>query len=138
MRSKTAAKLAAAVLMLAALVWAQDKKDSQGKKPDAAVASIRVTVHVLDQTDSPVQGAGVVLRQASVETGRLGKDPFQVELHTDSKGTVAVQGFAPGVVLVQVIAHGYQTWGQAFIMKHADETVHVKLDPPQRQISIYK
>lgn len=92
---------------------------------------------VKDKSGSPVQGAGVVLKQASVDTGRLGKDPFQVELHTDSKGTITVQGFAPGVVLVQVIAQGYQTYGQAFIMEHADETVHVKLDPPQRQISIY-
>jgi len=38
---------------------------------------------------------------------------------------------------VQVIAHEYQTYGQAFIMKNADEAVHVKLKPPRAQVTIY-
>jgi protocatechuate 3,4-dioxygenase beta subunit len=122
------------VTLLAGAQQAGTQKRSE-KNP---VSSIRVTVQVKDTAGAPVPGAGVVLKQASVDSGRMSKDPFQVELHTDSKGNVAVQGFAPGEVLVQVIAHGYQTYGQAFIMEHADETVHVKLDPPRRQISIYK
>ncbi|HVB39489.1 MAG TPA: carboxypeptidase-like regulatory domain-containing protein [Terriglobales bacterium] len=117
------------------LAGAQQAPQKSEKNP---VSSVRVTVLVKDTTGAPVPGAGVVLKQASIDTGRMSKDPFQVELHTDSKGNVTVQGFAPGVVLVQVIAHGFQTYGQAFIMEHADETVHVKLDPPRRQISIYK
>lgn len=82
-------------------------------------------------------GAGVVLKQDAVDSGRMPKHPFDVELHTDEKGSAQVQGFEPGVVLVQVIAHGFQTYGQAFIMKKADEAVHVKLKPPSSQVTIY-
>ena len=71
------------------------------------------------------------------DVGRMPKHPFNVELHTDEKGEAVVQGFDTGVVLVQVIAHGYQTYGQEFIMKDANETVHVKLVPPKSQVTIY-
>lgn len=107
-------------------------------KPAAAqVTTIRVTVTVLDPKGRPVQGAGVVMKQDAVDRGRLPKHPFDVEIHTDDKGTATVQGFEPGIVLVQVIAHGFQTYGQAFIMKDANEAVHVKLQEPRSQVTIY-
>ncbi|MGH9415008.1 MAG: hypothetical protein ACRD01_00105 [Terriglobales bacterium] len=112
---------------------------ARAQKPAAhpAVTTVRVTVSVLDSKGKPVKNAGVVMAQERVATGRMGKHPFNVEIHTDDQGKATVQGFAPGVVLVQVIAHGYQTYGQAFIMKKADESVHVKLKPPRSQVTIY-
>lgn len=110
---------------------------AQQKPQKSGVTSVRVTVTVLDPKGNPVNNAGVVLRQASVDHGKLGKHPFNVELHTGKQGQVVVQGFAPGIVVVQVIAKDFETFGQAFIMRDADETVHVKLHPPGRQISIY-
>lgn len=109
------------------------------QKPAAApaVTTVRVTVSVMDPKGQPVKNAGVVMAQQRVATGRMSKHPFNVEIHTDDQGKATVQGFAPGVVLVQVIAHGYQTYGQAFIMKKADESVHVKLKPPRSQVTIY-
>ena len=113
---------------------AQAKK---GKPEKPVVTTIRVKVTVLDPEGKPLRGAGVVLKQVTVDAGRIPKHAFDVELHTDSKGKVEVQGFEPGIVLVQVIAHEYQTYGQAFIMKNADEAVHVKLKPPRAQVTIY-
>lgn len=125
-----------AAMALPALPWrAAAQQDKKTAKP--GVTDIRVTVIVLNPHGRPVKGAGVVLRQASVDSGKLGKDPFNVELHTGRTGTITVRGFTPGIVVVQVIAKDYNTYGQAFIMRHADETVHVKLQPPQRQVSIY-
>lgn len=92
---------------------------------------------VHDPKGKAVNGAGVVMQQDSVEYGRLPKHPFDVELHTDSNGMAQVQGFQPGIVLVQVIAKGFETYGQAFIMKHPNETVHVQLKPPRSQVTIY-
>lgn len=106
--------------------------------PKNAVVSIRVTVTVLDSSGAPVRRADVVLRQDTVDQGRLPRHPFDVELHTDRHGQVTVQGFAPGIVLVQVIANGFQTYGQAFIMSKANEYVHVQLQPPQRQVSSFQ
>ncbi|HUX68442.1 MAG TPA: hypothetical protein VMV31_13220 [Terriglobales bacterium] len=113
----------------AAPAWAQKQKP--------AVTTVRVRVTVLNPEGKPLRGAGVVLKQETVDAGRIPKHPFDVELHTDSKGKIVVQGFQPGIVLVQVIAHNYQTYGQAFIMKNADEAVHVKLKYPRSQVSIY-
>jgi len=112
---------------------AQQKKDVKN-----SVTSIRVTVTVLDPKGRPLPNAGVVMKQVAVDTGRMSKHPFDIEIHTDEKGTATVQGFEPGEVLVQVIAQGFQTYGQGFIMEHANENVHVKLEPPRSQVSIYK
>lgn len=111
--------------------WAQ-------KKTKPVITTVRVSVTVLDPKGKPLSGAGVVLRQETVDVGRMSKNPFNVEIHTDDKGVAQVQGFEPGIVLVQVIAHGYQTYGQAFVMKDANETVQVKLKPPRSQVTIYK
>ena len=140
MEPKRHIRVPAAVLFLATLLaalpgGAAAQKTAAAKKP--GVTDIRVTVTVLDPHGHPVKNAGVVLRQASVDHGKLGKDPFNVELHTGHTGTITVRGFTPGIVVVQVIAKDFNTYGQAFIMRHADETVHVKLQPPQRQVSIY-
>ncbi|MGH9413204.1 MAG: hypothetical protein ACRD0Y_05630 [Terriglobales bacterium] len=99
------------------------------------VPTIRVTVTVVNPAGRRVQGALVVLKQLRDHKGQIPRDPFNIDTHTDEHGTVVVQGFEPGVVLVQVIDTAYNTWGQAFIMKKANESVHVKLTPPQAQVS---
>ncbi len=107
---------------------------AQSKK---AVTTIRVTVSVTDSQGKPVQNAGVVMRQMRDEHNRIPHDPFHVEIHTDEYGKAAVQGFEPGVVLVQVLATNYQTWGQAFILSKPNESVYIKLKPPQAQVSTF-
>ena len=110
---------------------------AQAKSTVPAVSTIRVTVDVLDPAGQPISGADTVLRQETVTQGPIPRHPFDVELRTDNHGQVTVQGFQPGIVLIQIIANGYQTYGQAFIMKHANETVHVRLDPPRPQVSSF-
>src|SRR6185312_7456679 len=124
MRALSAA--VALLFVLAAVAAAQSKSDSK-KESKNAVTTIRVAVTVLDHEGKPVPNAGVVLRQTKVFKGRMARDPFNVEIHTNDKGKAVVQGFAPGWVEVQVIAHGFQTYGQNFIMNKADETVEVKM-----------
>ncbi|MGH9520139.1 MAG: hypothetical protein ACRD2D_10835 [Terriglobales bacterium] len=120
-----------------AFLAAQQTKLTKAEKK-AADVTIRVTVTVHGPKGTPVNGAGVVLRQDSLKYGRLSKHPFDVELHTDQNGMIQVQGFQPGIVLVQVIAKGFQTYGQAFIFSKADESVHIKLKAPRSQITIYR
>ncbi len=100
-----------------------------------AVPTIRVTVTVVDPSGNRIQGALVVLKQMRDHEGRIPHDPFNIDTHTDEHGQVVVQGFEPGVVLVQVIDTSFNTWGQAFILKKPNESVHVKLTPPQAQVS---
>ncbi|MGH9467027.1 MAG: hypothetical protein ACRD1Y_06700 [Terriglobales bacterium] len=117
------------------LVLAAAPATAHAQKKKNTVITVRVTVTVLNPQGHPVQGAGVVLKQLRDANGVVPREPFDVELHTDEKGKVTVQGFSPGVVLVQVIDTVYNTYGQAFIMSKADESVHVHLKPPQAQVS---
>lgn len=129
--------LAVALLLgLAGIAPAQSTTGSK-KENKNAVTTIRVAVTVLDTEGKPLPNAGVVLRQTKVFKGRMAKDPFNVEIHTNDKGKAVVQGFAPGWVEVQVIAHGFQTYGQNFIMTKANENVEVKMKPPRSQVTIY-
>ncbi|HXR96553.1 MAG TPA: carboxypeptidase-like regulatory domain-containing protein [Terriglobales bacterium] len=125
-----------AVLLLAGVAFAPAQK-AQDKDKKAVQPTVRVTLMVQDPKGRPFPNASVVMKQVTVDVGRMPKHAFTAELHTDEKGQAVVQGFDTGVVLVQVIAHGYQTYGQEFIMKDADETVHVKLSPPKSQVTIY-
>lgn len=128
----TTARLTTALCGLLALVLCTLPALAQKKQ---AVPTIRVTVTVVDPAGNRIQGALVVLKQLRDHEGRIPHDPFNIDTHTDEHGQVVVQGFEPGVVLVQVIDSSYNTWGQAFIMKNPNESVQVKLKPPQAQVS---
>jgi hypothetical protein len=43
-----------------------------------------------------------------------------------------------GKFLVQVIAQGYQTFGETYEILEAERTVEVKLNPPQPQYSVHQ
>ncbi|MGH9486619.1 MAG: hypothetical protein ACRD04_03405 [Terriglobales bacterium] len=127
----SAAMAAGATLLALALIAAP----AQAQRNKHTITTIRVTVTVKNQHGKPLQDALVVLKQLRDHEGRIPHNPFNINIHTNSHGQATVQGFEPGVVLVQVIDTAYQTWGQAFIMKQANESVYVKLKPPQAQIS---
>jgi len=42
-----------------------------------------------------------------------------------------------GKILVQVIAKGYQTFGETVDVNEEEKTVHVKLNAPQQQYSAH-
>jgi hypothetical protein len=43
-----------------------------------------------------------------------------------------------GKVRIQVIAKGYQTFGQVFDVNEEEKTIEVKLNPPQPQFSAHQ
>lgn len=106
------------------------------KKPEPI--DCKVTVHVFNRNHQAIANAGVVLTQVGDLQWQKVKDPLHVELKSDSKGNASISGFVPGVLLVQVIASGYQTWGDYYYVRHADELINIELKRPQRQISIYR
>jgi hypothetical protein len=43
-----------------------------------------------------------------------------------------------GDILIQVIAKGYQTFGQTFEIDEEERTIEVRLNPPQPPVSVYQ
>ena len=59
------------------------------------------------------------------------------ELKTDSEGKTHFDGVPYGTLRVQVIAHGFQTYGEDFDIGQPTREIVIKLNPPRRQYSIY-
>jgi hypothetical protein len=42
------------------------------------------------------------------------------------------------MIMIQIIASGYQTFGQTFDINEAEKTVEIKLNAPQKQYSAHE
>jgi len=124
--------LAAALLLLlfAAIApskaWAGDK------------ARIQIVVKNLD--GKPVDRASVVIRFVQGRSiVKLGKKMITSwETRTNQDGLAKVPEMPQGTVLIQVIAKGYQTFGQQFTVEEDDKTIEIRLNPPQPQHSVHQ
>jgi len=87
------------------------------------------------------QGSVKPIRNASVVLHYLGKDGKQrsdgYQLKTDSEGKASVDGIAYGKLRVQVIAHGFQTYGEDYEVKQPTMELTIEMKPPKEQLSIY-
>ena len=62
--------------------------------------------------------------------------PF--ELKTNMGGVAKIPPVPQGKIKVQVIAKGYQTFGEVFAVNEAEKTIEVKLNPPQQPYSAHQ
>ena len=58
------------------------------------------------------------------------------ELRTTQEGLARIPEIPQGKVRIQVVARGYQTFGQTFDIDQPDQTLTIKLNPPQPQYSV--
>ena len=82
----------------------------------------------------PVRNAAVVLHPVDKE-GRQEKGGF--ELKTDAEGETSFDGAPYGKLRVQVLARGFQTYGQDYDINQPTHEFTIKLKRPQQQYSIY-
>ena len=61
-----------------------------------------------------------------------------MELKTDPDGKTNFDGIPYGKLRVQVLAHGYQTYGEDFDVKKPKMEFTIKLKRPQGQYSVYE
>ena|SRR5215472_5913899 len=126
---KTASILGISVLLLASSVLvASDKK----KEPEQ-VSSVRFLV-LKDDNGKPVRNASVVLHPVG-DGGKQSKGGF--ELKTDNEGKTEFDGIPYGKLRVQVLAPGFQTFGDDFEIAQPEQEVKVRLKRPQEQHTIY-
>jgi len=104
-----------------------------GDKPQQA--SNLSFVVLKDDNGKPVRNASVILHQMSAR-GRQGQGGLQ--LKTDNEGKASYAGIPYGKLRVQVIAPGFQTYGEDHDINQPEHEFVIKLKRPQEQHTIYK
>ena len=117
------APLLAGLLLVPALVHA--KKEAT-----------QVEVSVQNESGEPIAQASVIVRTLKGKKKKKIGETFQ--LRTSQQGTAPLPPIFESAVLVQVIATGYQTFGDRFDLVPPQQTLTVTLKPPQEQYSVTK
>lgn len=107
----------------------------QTKDADAENTAILNMVVVKESNGKPVKNAEVVLHFVDKQ-GRMKQEGLEFKTHDDGKADAT--GIPFGKVRVQVIAHGYRTFGEDYEVSQAQMAITIKLQKPQDQFSIYK
>jgi len=106
---------------------------SQKDKDDEPTSWIYFAV-VKDDNGKPVRNAAIVLHPVN-EKGR--QERGGMELKSDPEGKANLDGIPYGPLRVQVLAHGFQTYGEDFDISKPKTEITIKLKRPQGQFSIY-
>jgi hypothetical protein len=104
-----------------------------GDKPQPT-ANLSFTV-LKDYNSKPVRNASVVLHQVD-DRGRQSRGGLQ--LKTDNEGKASYGGIPYGKLRIQVIAPGFQTYGEDHEINQPEQELVIRLKQPQDQYSIYK
>jgi len=88
---------------------------------------------VRDYNGKPVRNASVILHP--VEEGKQDRGGFQ--LKTDLDGRTGFEGVPYGTLRVQVLAQGFQTYGQDYEVNQPTMEITIKLKRPSGQYSVY-
>ncbi len=101
----------------------------------AADKSSNVSFQVLKEDNGqPVRNASIVLHTVD-KKGRQAKGGL--ELKADPDGKAGMDGLPYGTLRVQVLARGFQTFGQDYELSQPTQQIVIKLKRPQKQYSIY-
>jgi protocatechuate 3,4-dioxygenase beta subunit len=120
------AGMAMAALLLLGMVAAENKQQQ--------AANLKIVV-LKDYNGKPVRNATVILHQVD-SRGRQGHGGLQ--LKTDNEGKAFYTGIPYGKLRIQVIAPGFQTYGEDHDINQPEREFLIKLKRPQEQYSIYK
>jgi hypothetical protein len=114
---------------------AQDDDSHHGRKYKVPPASAHIEVTVVrDYNGKPIHDAHVIFHpiQGDKDTGAL-------ELKTNEDGKAIIDVIPIGdTVTLQVIANGFQTYGQVYKVDKLDISMEVRLSRPSAQYSTYK
>ena len=107
-------------------ICAQD--DEEGPMSDLRFVVLK------DSNGKPVRNAAVVLHPIT-KKGKQSKGGL--ELKTDNEGRANIDGIPYGLLRVQVLAPGFQTFGEDYTIKAPEFEITVKLKRPGEQYSTY-
>ena len=114
---------------------AQDDNSRHGRKYKAPPPSARIEVTVVrDYNGKPIDQAHVIFHPIE---GDKDKGALEVKTNEDGKALINVIPIGDTVTL-QVIANGFQTYGQVYKIDKSEMSMEVRLKRPGPQYSVYK
>jgi hypothetical protein len=127
--------LACAVLGLTVLAITPVVSAQKDKEEDEIGPTSWLNFLVLkDDNGKPVRNAAVIMHPVDPK-GKQEKGGM--ELKTDVDGKAEFNGIPYGMLRVQILAQGFQTYGQDFDIDKPKIELTIKLKRPQHQYSIY-
>lgn len=103
----------------------------------ADTPTTRLRVEVLTLSGRPIDRASVIVNfvegRSVVKLGK--KIMTHWEVRSNQDGIAKIPALPQGKVRVQIIAKGYQTFGNIFEVDEEEKTITIKLNPPQAQHS---
>ena len=117
------------LLLLTLLGSAAAQKDK-----DLEPTSVLSFVVIKDDNGKPVRNAAVIMHPVNTHGNQ---ERGGLELKTDSEGKTSFDGIPYGKLRVQVLASGFQTFGEDYEVNQGKMEFTIKLKRPQSQYSIY-
>lgn len=116
-------------LALPASAGEQHERRGRKYKPSPPVTSLQVTVLRRDD-NKPIVSAAVIFH--------LVGDKGNMEMKSDEDGKSEIDVLPTGShIVLQIIAHGYQTYGGEYVLDKPKMAIKVRLNRPGKQYSIY-
>jgi hypothetical protein len=108
--------------------------------PAHAVDMTKLDIIVKTQSGKPIDRASVVIRfvegHSVIKLGKSIRTTF--EMRTNQDGEVKMPEIPQGKIRIQIIAKGYQTYGEIHDVTEPEKALEIKLNPPQQQYSAHQ
>ncbi|HTS05252.1 MAG TPA: carboxypeptidase-like regulatory domain-containing protein [Candidatus Eisenbacteria bacterium] len=126
-------KLLVGAIVLLAMFSVAVPAFSQKDKDEEPTSWIYFSV-VKDDNGKPVRNAAIILHPVN-DKGR--QERGGMELKSDPDGKANFDGVPYGMLRIQVLAHGFQTYGEDFDISKPKTEIMIKMKRPQGQFSVY-
>lgn len=104
--------------------------------PASADDMTKLKIVVTTRSGRPIDRADVIVRFGGRSLVKLGKMVRTTwEMRSSQEGVAEIPDMPKGKIRIQVIAKGYQTFGDTFDVNEDERTIEIKLNPPQKQFS---
>jgi len=134
-RIRLIALVAISCLAVGTLAAGGQDAPKRGRKYKAPPPAARIEVTVLrDVNGKPIENAAVVFHPMEGE-----KDTGNMELKTNEDGKTIIDVLQLGsTVRMQIIAKGFQTYGEDYKVDKPEMAIEIKMKRPGAQYSVYK
>ena len=104
------------------------------KKKSDPLSTLNFVV-IRDENEKPVRNAAVVMHPVDEDGNQVRGG---LELKTNPEGKASYEGVPYGKLRIQVLAHGFQTYGGDYMVSEPSMDITINLKRPTKQYSIYE